>query len=177
MKLAYSIPGKIWGIHNFLDYDTYKGIHNAIIKQRKKIKLHSSEGIWSKELIDRMVPPERSQVSNYKPFEKLKTLVKLNPYFQITDVKEIFTIIHYMRKGSGINWHHDGNWKYGATYYINNKWNRNWGGEFMFDDNLGHGWVPVIGNSLVIVKAPMDHKVNPVLTDIMPRISIQIFMK
>ena len=26
MKLAYSIPGSIWWIQNFLDYNMYKGI-------------------------------------------------------------------------------------------------------------------------------------------------------
>jgi len=30
---------------------------------------------------------------------------------------------------------------------------------------------------LVIVKAPIAHKVNPVLGPIMPRISVQMFMK
>ena len=47
----------------------------------------------------------------------------------------------------------------------------------MFTDNVGHGWIPVVGNSLIIVKAPIEHKVNPVLTTVMPRISIQIFAK
>ena len=39
MKLSYSIPGKVWWITNFLDYRMYKGIHDAIIKERKKINL------------------------------------------------------------------------------------------------------------------------------------------
>ena len=51
------------------------------------------------------------------------------------------------------------------------------GGEFMFTDEKGHGWLPVVGNSLVILKSPVVHKVNPVLSPIMPRISVQIFMK
>lgn len=177
MKLIYSIPGKIWCIQDFLSYDKYQGIHNAIIKQRNKINLHSSKGVWGDELIDRIIPPHRSQISNYQPFETLKTLVKHNVYFQLKDVQEMITIIHYMKKGSGINWHNDGSWKYGATYYLNRRWNHQWGGEFMFTDGDGHGWIPVVGNSLVIVKAPIEHKVNPVLTDIMPRISVQLFMK
>ena len=176
MNLIYSIPGKIWCIQNFLDYNTYRGIHDAIIKERNKINLHSSKGIWDKMLIDRIVAPYRSQVSNYKPFETLKTLVKHNAYFKL-ECKEMSSTIHYMKKGAGINWHNDGEWKYGATYYINRRWNKQWGGEFMFKDNAGHGWIPPVANSLVIVKAPIEHKVNPVLTNIIPRISVQIFMK
>ena len=37
MKLSYSIPKKVWWITNFLDYHMYKGIHDAIIKEREKI--------------------------------------------------------------------------------------------------------------------------------------------
>ena len=177
MKLAYSIPGKIWLINNFLSYDIYKGIHNAIIKERKKINLHTSEGLWSDDLINNIVPPFRTEVSNYKPFEQLKTLVKHNIFHNLKNIKKISTFIHYMKKGSGINWHNDSEWKYGATYYLNYKWHNQWGVEFMFTDGAVHGWIPVTGNSLVIIKSPIEHKVNPVLTNVMPRISIQIFMK
>ena len=51
MKLSYSIPGKIWWITNFLDYNMYKGIHDAIIKEREKINLHTVKGLWSEDLI------------------------------------------------------------------------------------------------------------------------------
>ena len=37
-----------------------------------------------------------------------------------------------------------GGWKYGATYYLNHKWHKQWGGELMFNDNNGHGWIPPI---------------------------------
>ena len=124
-----------------------------------------------------MQPPKRVEVSNYPPFEKLKTLIRHNPYCLLPKLDHMTTTIHYLEKGTGINWHDDGKWKYGATYYINHKWHRQWGGEFMFTDNNGHGFLPVVGNSLVILKSPMAHKVNPVLSPVMPRISVQIFMK
>ena len=177
MRLSYSIPEKVWWITNFLDYTMYKGIHDAIIKERDSINLHTSEGVWPEYLINNIQPPLRSEVNKYTPFEQLKTLVRHNAYFQLKNVEKMSTTIHYMKKGAGINWHDDGEWKYGATFYINHKWHKQWGGEFMFTDNNGHGWIPPVGNSLVIVKAPISHKVNPVLSPIMPRISVQIFMK
>ena len=180
MKLSYSIPGKIWWITNFLERRVYTGIHNAIIKERKNLNLHSSKEIWIDMLIKGLEPPMRTEVSGYKPFEHLKTLVKHNPYFQLDEKKtphKTKATIHFMKKGSGINWHDDGGWKYGATYYLNHKWHKQWGGELMFNDNNGHGWIPPIGNSLVIVKAPLAHKVNTVLSPIIPRMSVQIFMK
>jgi Rps23 Pro-64 3,4-dihydroxylase Tpa1-like proline 4-hydroxylase len=47
----------------------------------------------------------------------------------------------------------------------------------MFKYKFSHGYLPCRGNSLVIVKTPLEHKVNPVLSPIMPRMSIQIFMR
>ena len=177
MKLSYSIPGKVWWITNFLDYHMYKGIHNAIIKERKDINLHSSKGVWSKDLINNIEPPMRVEVSNYQPFNMLKTLVRHNAFFKLENVERMSSTIHYMKKNSGINWHDDNGWKYGATYYLNHRWHKQWGGEFMFTDDNGHGWIPPVGNSLVIVRAPIAHKVNPVLSPLMPRISVQLFMK
>ena len=62
MKLSYSIPGKIWWITNFLDYDFYKGMHDAIITERSKLNLHSSKGVWPEHLINNINAPLRTQV-------------------------------------------------------------------------------------------------------------------
>ena len=177
MKLVYTIPNKLWWIQDFLEYDAYKGIHNAIIKERKNINLTTSEGIWDDRLIKNLNAPDRVEVNKYQPFEDLKELVRNNTFFKLPKIQIITTTIHYMKNRSGINWHSDNSWDYGATYYLNRRWNIHWGGEFMFADEKAHGFLPIIGNSLVIVKAPMDHKVNPVLSKIMPRISVQMFMK
>ena len=177
MRLSYSIPGKIWWIHDFLDKEVYKGIHNAIIRERDNLKLKDVKSAWSSFLYNNMQPPKRVEVNNYPPFEILKDNLRTNPYCLLPDLKHMTTTIHYLEKGTGINWHDDGSWTYGATYYLNNKWHRQWGGEFMFTDANGHGFLPVVGNSLVIVKAPIPHKVNPVLSPLIPRISVQLFMK
>ena len=176
MNLLFSIPGKLWWINNFLDYNTYKGIHDAIIRERKQINLHSSKGIWSDTLINNLVPPLRNTVNNYQPFEKLKTLVRFNPHCQIS-CNKISTNIHYMKKNAGINWHDDDTNSYGATYYLNHKWHKQWGGEFMFMNDNSYGFIPPIGNSIIIVKTPLAHKVNPVLSPVIPRITVQMFMK
>lgn len=176
MNLIYEIPNELYYIGNFLERDIYEGIHNAVIKERKKLPLKSSKGTWTKSLIDNIVPPKRCGVSEYPPFEKLKTLTKHNRFYKLK-LNRIDTAIHYMEKGAGINWHNDHKWSYGATYYLNNRWNQNWGGEFMFTSEKGHGWIPPTGNCLVIIKSPFRHKVNPVLSPLIPRLSIQMFMK
>ena len=82
-----------------------------------------------------------------------------------------------MKNGSGINWHDDNGHLYGITYYINRRWNPMFGGEFLFTDKKANGFIPLIGNSLVIVKAPLQHKVTPVTSSIIPRKTIQIFIQ
>lgn len=173
MKLSYSIPNKIWWIKNFLDKKTYKTIHHKVFTNRNNMNLNYATGAWPEFLYENLTIAKRVQIINYPPFDKLKALIKHNKYFSLPNFKSMTTTVHYMEKGAGINWHDDSNFKYGATYYLNNRWNKNWGGEFMFEDK----YIPVVGNSLVIVKTPFSHKVNPVLSSSMPRLSVQIFMK
>ena len=52
MRLSYSIPGKIWWIHDFLDKEVYKGIHNAIIRERNNLKLTDVKSAWSSFRLD-----------------------------------------------------------------------------------------------------------------------------
>jgi len=180
MKLAYQIPNKLYWIHDFLDYNMYKGIYTAIIKERDKINLSTTKGFWEDNLHKNIRAPKRVQVSDYKPFENLKTLVTHNQYLQLKPAdyqNEMTTTIHYMERGAGIQWHSDTKWTYGITYYLNKNWSSDWGGEFMFADKVSHGFFPVVANSLAVVKSPFAHKVNPVLSPIMPRMSIQIFMR
>jgi Rps23 Pro-64 3,4-dihydroxylase Tpa1-like proline 4-hydroxylase len=81
-----------------------------------------------------------------------------------------------MDNDSGINWHDDSGHKYGITYYINRRWNLKFGGEFLFTDKNANGFIPLFANSLVIIKAPLEHKVTPIMKPIVPRKTIQIFV-
>ena len=177
MQLTYCIPGKIWWITEFLPPEVYKGIHDAIIKERDRINLQSASKVWDSNLYWNHRAPDRVAVSQYPPFDILKQLTRKNDFFELPFMETMTTTIHFMRKGSGINWHSDVGWKYGATFYVNRRWNIHWGGEFMFANKEAHGFLPITGNSLVILKAPFDHKVNPVISPTMPRISVQMFMK
>ena len=59
------MPGKIWCISDFLDHDIYKNIHDAIIKNRKKLKLQTVKGSWDNKLIKNISPPMNTSVNNY----------------------------------------------------------------------------------------------------------------
>jgi len=176
MKLIYSIPDKLYYIQNFLDYTTYKKIHYDVFKS-KLINLKSTKKNWQKDLKH----GHRNFVENtrldtkYKPLQKIKILLENNPFHKIK-IKNFKPLIHSMKNGSGINWHNDYGHFYGITYYINRRWNFKFGGEFLFRDENANGFIPLVGNSMVIVKAPLEHKVTPVMKSLVPRKTIQIFI-
>lgn len=176
MKLIYSIPDKLYYIQNFLDYHTYKKIHYDVFKS-KLIHLNSTKKSWESPLKYGYKNYVENTVlkTNYLPFEKIKILLKNNLFYKVK-FKNFKAFIHSMKDGSGINWHNDKKWSYGITYYINRRWNSKFGGEFLFKDENANGFIPLVGNSLIIIKSPLEHKVTPVMKPVVPRKTIQIFI-
>ena len=176
MKLVYSIPDKLYYIQNFLDFPTYKKIHYDTFKS-KLINLNSTEKTWQKDLkygYKNFVNNTELDI-NYKPLQKIKILLENNSFHK-TKIKKFKPLIYSMSNESGINWHDDSGHLYGITYYINRRWNVKFGGEFLFMNKNANGFIPLVGNSLVIIKAPLMHKVTPVMKSTIPRKTIQIFI-
>jgi Rps23 Pro-64 3,4-dihydroxylase Tpa1-like proline 4-hydroxylase len=173
MKLVFNLEDKLFWIHNFLPNAQYKKIHNGIFKERNILNYKSVKDEWDKDLIKNIGFPDKIDIDpSYFKFSE--TLMRHLPFISIKG-KFTFTV-HKMTKGSGINWHSDLGHKFGITYYVNKRWSRHWGGEFMFADKKCSGYIPVLGNSLLIIKTPLDHKVNPVLINHIPRFTIQTFV-
>ncbi len=176
MNLIYSIPDKLYYIQNFLDYPTYKKLHYDVFRSNS-LSFNSTKKTWTKDLkygyknfVDATLLDTK-----YIPLQKIKILLENNPFhkIKITDYKPL---VHSMKDNAGINWHDDTGHVYGITYYINRRWNLKFGGEFLFRDENANGFIPLVGNSLVIVKVPLEHKVTPVMKSIIPRKTIQIFI-
>jgi len=176
MKLIYSIPYKLYYIQNFLDYTTYKKLHYDTFKS-KLINLRSTKKNWQKDIKYGYKNFVKNTVlkTKYKPLEKIKILLENNPFHKIK-IANYKPLIHSMEDGSGINWHNDNSHIYGITYYINRRWNPKFGGEFLFKDENANGFIPLVGNSVVIIKSPLEHKVTPVMKPLVPRKTIQIFI-
>jgi Rps23 Pro-64 3,4-dihydroxylase Tpa1-like proline 4-hydroxylase len=176
MKLIYLIPDKLYYIQNFLDYPTYKKLHYDVFKSNL-IKLKSTKKLWSEGLkygYKNFV--EKTHLdTKYKPLQKIKILLENNPFHKIK-ITNYEPLIHSMKDGSGINWHNDHKHIYGITYYINRRWNTKFGGEFLFQDKSSNGFIPLVGNSVVIIKSPIEHKVTPIMKPTVPRKTIQIFV-
>jgi hypothetical protein len=88
--------------------------------------------------------------------------------------------MHVWLPGTQINWHHDSNvenTRLSASVYINETWNRNWGGLFLYDDDReGQGWIYPEPNSCVWFRPPVWHGTTMITNAATtPRLSIQLF--
>tara|TARA_R110000803_G_scaffold210465_2_gene282365 strand:+ start:2634 stop:3170 length:537 start_codon:yes stop_codon:yes gene_type:complete len=176
MNLAFKIPNKLYYIQNFLDYETYKEIHSQVFRD-KGINLQSTKDEWQKGLLHghKNFTKKTQFSSEQYLLKKIKTILQDNPLHKI-ECNNFNFVLHSMEDGAGINWHNDGSYKYGVTYYLNRRWNSKFGGELMFSQDRFSGFIPVTGNSLLILKTPLLHKVSAVTKPLVPRKTIQIFI-
>jgi hypothetical protein len=102
----------------------------------------------------------------------------VDPIFK--DYNNLVCFLHIWPPGSQINFHHDasdGAERLSSTIYINESWNWNWGGFFLYDDeHLGNGWVYPHPNLMVWFQPPVWHSTSMItLAAEHPRLSIQLF--
>jgi Rps23 Pro-64 3,4-dihydroxylase Tpa1-like proline 4-hydroxylase len=176
MNLVYNLEDKLFWIHNFLPIDEYKKIHNEVFKQRKLLPYKKVNDSWDKGLINNQRNIPKTVFIEHDYFNLYKTLLLQQSFIKLDNKNFNFTLTS-MENGSGVNWHSDGFYKYGITFYINKRWNHQWGGEFMFSHNNTNSFLPIVGNSVIIIKTPIFHKVNTVISTIIPRMSIQSFIR
>jgi hypothetical protein len=79
-------------------------------------------------------------------------------------------------KNSGIRWHTDANYKFGATLYLN-EWNKKWGGLFLWEDKEKqlHALCPEPGMLVVNTESESHSVVQVSSTAPYPRRSLQIW--
>ena len=79
-------------------------------------------------------------------------------------------------KGSYIPWHDDGGHEYGMTIYMNETWDRDWGGYFAYEDGDEIKCIKPEFNKLALIKAPVTHTVFVPSSAAPTRETIQIFV-
>lgn len=143
--------------------------------------------------IDQMIEGEKWSVSNINwdknlqegytgtclaakvsPSIKLKVLSAIRKHLPKVQQDKYYLQYHYWLHGSGIQWHDDETYKFGATLYLNT-WNKRWGGLFLWENDEGiHGEMPEPRKLVVVEKDP--HSVTPILSHApYPRRAIQIW--
>jgi hypothetical protein len=166
-------------VPNFLDQD-------MLLALRKKFEDAHGQGVFEINHMGRW--GKGLEVGSYSPVLVLK-LDEYADYFInryktvdpiFADFNNVVCFMHVWLPGSQINWHHDSDDSYNrlsSTIYINEAWNWNWGGFFIYDDqHLGQGWVYPHPNHMVWFQPPVWHSTSMVtLAAEFPRLSIQLF--
>ena len=77
---------------------------------------------------------------------------------------------------SFIDWHRDSHCIAALTVYLNEKWNDNWGGYLIYEENDELKAIKPEKNLAIIQKTPLNHSVSMVNIGADYRISLQIFL-
>ena len=182
MNLAFNFHDKLFWIHNFLPEHEYKRMNKNVIKIRNSKGMNKTKITWRKfkeEEEDNSYSFGQNE-NGIDPnfFFIFHTLLKYNSFIDFKKMN-FHSHIRKFEYGNHLGWHNDSNdegRKYAVTYYFNKTWHESWGGEFMFKSNLGSGFIPIKGNSVVIVESGLKHKVNSNLKKTHPRLSIQTWV-
>ena len=184
MNLAFNFHDKLFWIHNFLPQNLYKEMYINIIKTRKKLKYDKTVVSWQtfKEEHKNMSMSygQDSIEKKVKSYVfKYETMLRHQQYVNLID-KIFDSHLRRYNYGQHLGWHSDENKleerDYAATFYFNKTWQESWGGELLFKSDLGSGFIPIVGNSVVIVKSGLRHKVCSNLKKTHPRFSIQTWI-
>ena len=93
---------------------------------------------------------------------KLKVLASVRKFLPKLSHDKFIVQYHDWKVGSGIQWHTDDIYKFGATIYLN-EWNQRWGGLFLYKvGEMILGCVPEPRKLLCVEKDP--HSVTPILS-------------
>ena len=149
-------------------------INDIFNSKSERAIFSSSISHWSEYLKSSSTPILRYSM-NESDFELVnllkKEIEKQVPYY-VDDI-----IIHLFPKLSYIPWHDDGGHGAALTIYINEKWEPNWGGFFMYKINDDIWAIKPKRNLALLQKGGITHCVTTTNIDSDFRISIQCFLK
>lgn len=106
-----------------------------------------------------------------------ETLLALLHQRQIIESRSYSLSLYAWLPGSYIPWHNDGRHAAAVTVYLNQYWDRDWGGLFLYEDTDGaiHAVVPRFNLGLRN-SANLRHATTPVTADaVEPRYTLQLF--
>ena len=104
-------------------------------------------------------------------FKELKQEIEEKTGWEVLNI-----MIYYWTKLSYIPWHEDPGLNAGFTLYLNETWDKDWGGYFMYE--LEEGQIKALiptRNTAVIQEGNVPHSVSTINMDSEIRISLQVF--
>lgn len=168
---------KVQKYESILEESTYEKVMKFIadLKHRDKLSNNfvSSFMYWDEYLTESSTPVSMYILSKDEEdlFYLLKTEIeKKIPYF-VTKI-----MIYMWPKLSNINWHNDGMYKGALTIYLNEKWDRNWGGYLMYEEDEKIYAIKPEKNLGVLQSGGVVHSVTTTNINADIRMTIQMFL-
>jgi hypothetical protein len=166
-------------VPNFLEPDILQALRQKFQDARGQAVFEiNNMGRWGAGLeTGSLAPVLVLKLDEYRDYfiAKYKTV---DPMF--ADFNNLICYMHIWLPGTQINFHHDASDatpRLSSTIYINEDWNWNWGGLFLYDDpDLGQRWIYPHANHMIWFRPPVWHATTMITQSAEhPRLSIQLF--
>lgn len=161
---------------NILSEELYNEVYDytKMIMEEKSMQFTTSTLTWRELLKGNSVPALIYDLStdNSATISKLKKDIESKiPYF----VNNLY--FHILPNSSYINWHVDAaHIKAGLTLYLNQEWDKNWGGYLMYEDGDEIKAIKPDKNLAILQENTDRHCVSSVNNGADLRISLQFFL-
>ena len=140
---------------------------------RSQTKHRSNYTSWDHNIINSSAPV---LVFDIDGIIKDQIITQLKNKINTVDWSKAQLMYYYWPRFSYIPWHNDGNNKQGITIYMNEYWDKNWGGYFAYEIDNKTECIKPEYNKAVKINTPLSHTVFSVNLDAPVRETIQIFI-
>lgn len=162
-------------IENFLSEELFTELVNYIKKlnSNKNTIFKSNLNRWQTELLDNSTPViiYSFEENDKDIFFKLKKEIEKQIPFVVSGIN-----IYQWPKLSYLPWHTDEGYKSALTLYLNESWNPNWGGYFMYEMDNEIKAIKPEKNLAVLQEGGVPHCVNTININAPIRCTMQIFL-
>jgi hypothetical protein len=178
------LSGKILVKDNFLSEGDFIALQRWAFRQ--ETPLDTKEREWGEELVRDFGPNMSSRQWSTEhedmPEEPRKFVERLLEAGIIRDQDVIHLGVYRWQARSGMGMHSDSHTDTAITFYLNDVWHPEWGGDFTYyesrddvDEGIGHTASPR-RNRLVVNHSTVPHKVNYCSETAQDRVTLQAFV-
>lgn len=160
-------------VKNFLDLTTINKITEYVNDNVDQYKWTSNLN-WDKKIVKTSAQVSVLGLSENLKKEICEKIYKENKKFKEYDIRVMFYVWH---RFSYIPFHDDHNYEFGATIYLNETWEQDWGGLFLYKENKNNKFIIPEFNNCVFNFNKTLHAVSMTTADAPYRITVQIFAK
>lgn len=166
-------------IENILTESTYKKIFTLInsFENNDQIKFRSNRFMWPKDLRSNtgVILIYDLYIENVELFKLIKSDVEQKIDRNQYEIDHC--LLYFYFENSYIQWHEDGKYFGALSIYLNEEWDADWGGYFMYEEDNEIKALKPSKNLGVLQEGGVNHCVSAVTSNNIPRISLQMFIR